>query len=251
MAGRARRSSRFAAFMASFAFQAGYSYDGFQNLGLAAALLPALNDIYDDPQERNEAFRRHLEFFCAHPYLATFAVGALIKAEEDRAASSPGAMGEAELARFKQVCGSVLGSLGDRFFWAGLRPFTAVVGLMAYLISPLYGALTLLLLYNVPHVLVRAEGMRMGYELGPGVLPAIGGEPGARAILWVKRLGAVALGMLAPLTIMHPLTPGLLEGTILMAAAAAAGWWLLRRHRQRTLSLLILIMLVGVYCLLT
>jgi len=251
MAGHASRSSRFSAFLTSFAVQAGYNYDGFQNLGFAASLLPALNDIYEDDRERNEAFRSHLEFFCAHPYLATYTVGAVIKAEEERAASSPDSMGDEELARFKQASGSVLGSLGDQFFWAGLRPLAAIAGIIAFLLSPLYGILTFLVLYNVPHVLARAEGMRMGYESGPGMLPAVGGERGARAILWVKRLGALTLGILVPLTIAHPKTPDTVEGTLLVAAAAAAGWLLLRRRARQLPSLLSLVVLVALYCILT
>lgn len=249
MAGPASRSSRFSAFLTSFAIQAGYNYDGFQNLGFAAALLPALNDIYDDEEERNNAFRRHLEFFCAHPYLATFTVGAVIKAEEERAAGYSNAMGEAELARFKQASGSVLGSLGDRFFWAGLKPLAAMAGVIAFLLSPLYGVLTLLILYNVPHLLVRAEGLRMGYESGPGMLPAIGGEKGARAIVWIKRLGAVAFGILVPLIVAHPETPGAFEGTLLIAAAAAASWFLLRQRNRRILSMMGLAVLVSLYCI--
>jgi len=251
MAGLASRSSRDSAFLTSFAIQAGYNYDGFQNLGFAAALLPALKDIYDDEEERNDAFRRHLEFFCAHPYLATFTVGAVIKAEEERAEGRQEAMSEIELARFKQASGSVLGSLGDRFFWAGLKPLAAVAGVIAFLLSPLYGVLTLLVLYNVPHLLARAECLRMGYEWGPGMLPAVGGEKGARAIRWVKRLGAVAFGMLVPLTIAHPETPYAVEGALLITAAAAAGWLMMRQRNRQILSMMGLVLLVALYCIFT
>jgi mannose/fructose/N-acetylgalactosamine-specific phosphotransferase system component IID len=250
MAGLSSRSSRFSAFLSSFAIQAGFNYDGFQNLGFAAALLPALNEIYEDEEARNEAFRRHLDFFSAHPYLTTFSIGAVIKAEEERAAGSPDAMSDTEITRFKKASGSVLGSVGDRFFWAGMLPFAAITGLIVFLFAPLYGALALLVLYNIPHLLARAEGIRMGYESGPGMLPGMGGKWVAMAILWIKRAGAVALGMLIPHTVAHPETPGIIEASLLISFTAAAAWAISRRWNRPVLLMLGLVVGVALYCVL-
>ena len=240
MARRVRNSSLFAGFLSSFAVQAGYNYERYQNLGLIAILLPALRDIHDDPEELKQSLERHAGYFNTNPYLATFTAGALIKAEEEIAASEVPSGDDRWTDRFKQASGSVLGNLGDRFFWGGLRPLAGLIGILAYLLSPLYGALALIVVFNLPQIVVRAEGIRLGYEAGRGVVTSAIGDRGSKAVTWVRRLAAVALGMVAPFIIAHPSTPDGLIGMALIVGPAAAGWLLLRRRELRTVTLFIL-----------
>ncbi len=245
-----RPTSLFSAFMNSFLLQAGYNYDGYQSIGLTAMLLSALRDLYPDPDERTKALRRHLSFFNAHPYMAGFATGALIRAEEERANEEPGALDDMALDRVRQAMGSLLGNIGDRFFWAGLLPLSALLGMIVFLIEPLYGAICLLLVFNVPHLLVRAEGIRLGYQGGREVLRDVGGPLGTLAISWVRRLAALAAGVLLALTIAHTLTPAGSGGALLVALPALAVSWLLGRNLHRLLALLTIVTLISLYCLL-
>jgi mannose/fructose/N-acetylgalactosamine-specific phosphotransferase system component IID len=246
----ARASSLFAGFLSSFALQAGYNYDGFQNVGLAAVLLPALKDLYPDPDERAAAVRRHLTYFNAHPYLASFAAGVLINAEEKRANGDPEALDDLTIARIKHAMGSLLGNIGDRLFWAGLLPLAALLGTIAYLFEPLYGALCLLLVYNIPHLLVRAEGLRLGYQNGREILREISGPRGSAVIRWVKRLAAFAAGILIPLTVAHSRTPSGVEGALLVMLPLLLLYWLMARRANRVLALLVTVTLVSLYSLL-
>lgn len=108
MARRVRNSSLFAGFLSSFAVQAGFNYERYQNLGLLAILLPALRDIHSEPGELKRSLERYAGYFNTNPYLATFTAGALIKAEEEIAGMEPG--GDGQLTeRFKHASGSVLG----------------------------------------------------------------------------------------------------------------------------------------------
>ena len=240
MAGKVRQSSLFAGFLSSFAVQAGYNYERYQNLGLLAILLPALKDINPDPEDLKKALARHSGYFNTNPYLATFTAGALIRAEEESADLDVHEGDESWTDRFKRVSGSVLGNLGDRFFWGGLRPLAGLIGILAYLLSPLYGALALIVVFNIPQIVIRAEGMRMGYEAGRGVVTSAVGDRGSRAIIWVKRLGALALGMVIPFLIAHPAMPGGSAGVVLVAGTVGAGWFFLRRRELRTLYLFVL-----------
>ncbi len=245
MSWRVRMSSRFAAFLTSLGFQAGFNYDGFQNIGLAATLLPALRDLYPEPDDLERALERHLRYFNTNPYLATFTAGALIAAEEENLERGGGLEADTTwLDRFKQASGSVLGNLGDRFFWAGLQPLACLAGVIAFLLSPLYGILVLLLLFNIPHLLIRAEGMRLGCVAGRGVVTIVAGDLGARAIRWVRRLAALALGAVPPLLLVHPSTPDGVEGAALIAGTIGVGWLVLRRERGRFPSLLVLTLLL-------
>jgi len=240
MNGRVRSSSRFAAFLTSLAFQAGYNYDGYQNIGLAATLLPALRDLYPEPDDLARALERHLSYFNTNPYLATFTAGAIIAAEEENLQQGGIRAEDTWLDRFKQASSSVLGNQGDRFYWAGLRPLACLVGIIAFLLSPLYGILALLLVFNVPHLLIRAEGIRLGYVAGRGVVTVVAGDLGAGAIRWVRRLAALALGAVPPLLLIHPSTPDGIAGAALIAGSIAIGFVTLRRERGRFLTLLLL-----------
>jgi len=237
---RVRKSSLFAGFLSSFTVQAGYNYESYQDLGLLAILLPSLRDIHPDAEDLKEALTRHSGYFNTNPYLATFTAGALIRAEEEMAGLELADDEESWTDRFKQASGSVLGNLGDRFFWGGLRPLAGLVGILAYLLSPLYGALAILVVFNLPQIVIRAEGLRMGYESGRGVVTTAIGDRGSKAITWVKRLGALALGMVIPFLIAHPATPDGMAGVALVAGSAAAGWFFLRRRELRTVTLFVL-----------
>lgn len=240
MARKVRSSSLFAGFLSSFAVQATYNYERYQNLGLLAILLPALRDINPDPDDLKKALARHSGYFNTNPYLVTFTAGALIRAEEEIAEHDAPDGDDLWTDRFKQVSGSVLGNLGDRFFWGGLRPLAGLIGILTYLLSPLYGALTLIVVFNIPQIVIRAEGIRLGYEAGRGVVTSVVGDRGSKAIKWVKRLGALALGMVVPFLIAHPSTPGGFGGVLLVVGAAAAGWFFLQRRELRTVTLFIL-----------
>jgi len=248
--GPVRGSSLFAAFLTSLGLQAGYNYEGYQNIGMAAMLLPALRDLYPDPDDLRRALQRHLNYFNAHPYMATFAAGAIIRAEEERAAKAEQALDEVSLDRVRQAMGSLLGNLGDRLFWAGLLPLAALLGMITFLLEPLYGAICLLLVFNVPHLITRAEGIRRGYLRGRDVFRDLSGPFTAGAIRWMRRLSGFAAGILLVLTISHRNTPDGVEGALLVALPALLTPWLLRRRIPRVLALLVPITLISLYCLL-
>lgn len=166
----------------SLLLQAGWNFEGMQNLGFLYAIEPGLERIHHDPERRRRAMMRHLGFFNTQPYMAGFAVGACMALEED-AASCADAAGEAaaveRVERVKRALGSALAALGDPFYWGTLRPATAAFTLLAWVAlwtleapAPFFwGAVIGLVLYNVPALWTRWRGPRMGYELGEG-LPA-------------------------------------------------------------------------------
>jgi mannose/fructose/N-acetylgalactosamine-specific phosphotransferase system component IID len=246
-----RPSSRFAAFLSGLALQAGYNYEGFQHIGFAACLLPALRDLYPDPADQAEAVARHLEFFNANPYLAPFAVGALMRMEQQLATGTDGTVTVQGTSRIKRALGSMLGGMGDRFLWAGLLPLSIAAAMMAFFIEPLWGALTLLLLFNLAQLIMRAEGQRVGFRLGARAAPVLAGEVGVKAVRWVQRFAALLIGLLLPVVVAHPQTPAFPLSAGLVAAGAGLMMLAGTRRLYRVFSLLLLTALVSLYALLT
>lgn len=130
--------------------------------GFAFAILPVLRALYrDDPEKLSEALHRHSEHFNAHPYLASLALGAAGKMEEN--GRSP-----EEIRRFKFAVRGPLGSLGDSLVWVGWRPATVLAALCVALLgaSPGVTVTFFLLCYNLGHLFLRSGGLVLGMEKG-------------------------------------------------------------------------------------
>jgi mannose/fructose/N-acetylgalactosamine-specific phosphotransferase system component IID len=247
---RVRESSRFAVFLRGLVVQAGFNYRGFQNLGWAAMLLPALRDLESDPERRDEALQRQLGYFNTHPYLAGVVAGAMIRDEERRAAGDPRALDEDSRERLQRSLASLLGNIGDRLIWAGLMPLAILAGLLTVFFEPLWGALVLLLLYNLPLMVVRSEGLRLGYDKGPEVFREVGGRRAERLVRWTRRVAALAAGALFALLVLHPRTPAGWPGVGLVGVATAVAVLLWRRRIPPVLAWLVVTLLVSLYALL-
>lgn len=161
---------RFRVFVRSLLLQATWNRKGMQNLGFVYALWPVLAYLYPERQARSRAAERHLTFFNTHPYLAAAILGGTIRLEEKVA------NGEATtqaVETFKQALMGPFAAVGDSFYWLSLRPF---VGASCVLLSPflgLWSVILFLLLYNVPHLLLRIALFREGYRLGDAVVTKV------------------------------------------------------------------------------
>lgn len=164
---RITRWDLFKVFLFSFFLQSVWNFRSLLSVGFSACLFPVLNKLYEDPEEKREFLLRHLRFFNSHPYLASFALGVSIRLEEMRA------NGEEDnpeiINRIKELLISPLGAIGDRLFWATIKPATLISGMVLLLLAPTVPAKTVaiclvFLLYNVPHLYFRYRGIIEGYN---------------------------------------------------------------------------------------
>lgn len=205
-----------------FAVQASWNYEILIGNGIGFCVEPALRllpggmggDAY------RAALARQSQYFNAHPYLASFAVGALARAELD---GQPAA----RIERFRTALCGPLGSVGDRLVWVGLLPTCSFSSLLLFGLgaSPLVCVLVFLLWYNAGHIALRLWGLQMGWEKGLGVAAALG-HPILRAgPVWLARTGTFLAGAAIPLSVMRLVDGGGLvrTGITLVTAAAGAG----------------------------
>ena len=149
--------------------QATWNFERQQGIGWAYAFHPVLRRLYPDPVTRLDRLAEHTAYFNTQPTLASLALGAAARLEEERAS------GEADadaMVRLKSALGSTLAALGDRLFWFSLRPFASVAGVLVALTHPdtWWGATVLVALYALPHLALRFVGVHWGHAAGPGVL---------------------------------------------------------------------------------
>ncbi len=184
--------------------QASFEPAGMQGLGFGWAIFPALTHLYPDPAARRDAVRRHLTPFNCHPYAAAAVIGGVIALEADVAA---GRRRVEDVTAFKRALMGPLAAIGDSFFWLALRPFA---GALAAVLAPFVGLFSVpifLLLFDLPHALLRATWLVRGARLGEQVLGAVGAAGLPRKALRLRDFTALLGGAAIPLAALA-LLPG-------------------------------------------
>jgi mannose PTS system EIID component len=212
----------FAVFARSFLIQGSWNFRTMLGGGFAFAMLPVLRKLFeDDPGAFRAALQRHAEHFNAHPYLATIALGAACRMEEEGRTPE-------EISRFKRAVRGPLGGLGDALVWVGWRPLTVLAALVLAMAgaSPVLCVMLFLVLYNAGHLAVRAWGFRVGLARGSQV-----GDPLRRMALPLQAdrlaaMGVFLLGGLMGLVVHQGWVLGGWALTVLCGTGGVWGLWL-------------------------
>ena len=171
-------------FWRSFPLQGCFCYERMQNVGFAYQMLPALKELYPDGEEAKAAMKRHLAIFNTTPAIVTFITGAAIAMEEKfkKAKDVGEECDEESINAVKTALMGPLAGIGDAFFWGTLRIIGAGIGCSIAAQGSILGAILFLLIYNIPHFLVRYKGLELGYKSGISFLESMT-EGGAIAVL--------------------------------------------------------------------
>mgnify|MGYP006305275673 CR=1 FL=1 len=201
--GRPEKLYFFRIFLRSFLLQTILNYPRMQGLGFGLALAPLGKKIKLRGRELSDYLRRHLKFFNAHPYMAPYAMGAVMRLEWDR-------QPETKVESLKRTLVGPLGLFGDQVFWTRFRPLAGLTTVLAILIFldfkwktggiPLgIGAIlaAFLIGYNYWHLRVRWEGLITGFEYGENILGRITRSLMVKLRLYLSLAGALIAGLLA------------------------------------------------------
>lgn len=218
--------------------QATWNYERQQGVGWAFALAPALDRLIPDVSARTRRLAEHTAYFNTQPTLASIALGAVARLEEQRA------RGETQdpslVPRVKSMLGSSLAALGDRLFWFTLRPFAACIGLILVLLDRHWGALAMWVVYNAGHQGVRWAGVGWGFAQGPAAATGPLRRRLDDAIVVLGRAGSMLVGIVLACLMVRsagagdgPLGPvsGGTGTQLLLAGGLALG--LITAHRPR------------------
>jgi mannose PTS system EIID component len=188
-------STKAAMFLRLLAIQGSWNYELLMGTGIAFCAEPALRRLPGGPDgpAYREALAREGQYFNAHPYLASLAVGSLVRAELDQVPGS-------KIERFRTALCGPLGSVGDRLVWAGWLPVCSLLALVAFGAgAPAWlVALIFLGVYNAGHVALRLWGLSTGLESGMKVAKSLGGPVFRRGPEYIARAGALLAGVAIP-----------------------------------------------------
>lgn len=183
-------------FARSLAIQGSWNYENLVGNGIGFCVEPALRRLPGGTSGTayREALARQCTYFNAHPYLASLAVGALARVENDRVPPD-------KIERFRKALCGPLGSVGDRLVWAAWLPACSLVALLIFGLgaSPLGVVLGFLVLYNVGHVALRNWGLRAGWQQGLRVASALSSPVLQHGPRYIGRAAAVIGGLALPL----------------------------------------------------
>jgi mannose/fructose/N-acetylgalactosamine-specific phosphotransferase system component IID len=213
--------------------QAVWNFKTLLSIGLCFCMIPVGKRLYPDREEYRAFLKRHLCFFNAHPYFASYALGAIARLEEEAVKNKQ--IDHRSIDKLKNALIGPLGSLGDQYFWAAIRPASALIGFTIIALSRdltvQIGAIILILvLYNVPHLYIRAAGIWHGYQSGYMVHKQLKAEKFARVKNIYQFSGAIALGLFIGFTLNFGKQFELLNPVLFIGSAALAFW--LRSKRQ-------------------
>ena len=174
----------FKIFLRTFLLQIFWNYRKMQNVGRMFVVLPILKNLYKEHPDRiKRAIQRNLDTFNSNPIMASYSLGAIIKQEEKIAQTeSVKLIGEERELRVIAIStANAAASLGDRLFWATLKPFSLLILIITLYTVQVYtfknldtpsekvfaaiGAVIFsLFVYNIPALIVRYKGLKDGYN---------------------------------------------------------------------------------------
>ncbi len=174
----------------SFFIQALWNFKSLLSVGFTFSLLPAARKLYPDSGERINFLRRQLAFFNAHPYVAPFAIGAVLRLEMDGHPPE-------KVDRFRDALIGPMGSMGDQLFWATIRPAVMLFGIALLRVfepwlNTFAALIIVLLVYNIPNIYMRWHSLNKGFELGYRLIKELKIENYERLLLRYRILGLVS-----------------------------------------------------------
>jgi len=155
-------------FWRSFQMEYSWNYERQMNLAFVYALIPVLKKLYPQKAALAAALKRHLVFFNTTPHIVTLLLGITTAMEEKN--SQQQEMDGTAIDNVKASLMGPLAGLGASFFWGTLHLIATGSGTRLALQGHILGPILFLLVFNVPHILVRWLFTRWGYVLGTGVL---------------------------------------------------------------------------------
>ena len=158
-------------FWRSFALQGAFNYERMQNVGYMYAMLPVIKKLYRNKEDQAAAITRHLEIFNTTPAVVPTIMG-ISAAMEEKNANNP-AFDVQSINAVKASLMGPLAGIGDSIFWGTVRIIAAGIGVSIAKDGNLFGPLLFLVLYNLPNILVRIFGLKLGYQVGVNSLDRI------------------------------------------------------------------------------
>lgn len=192
-------------FFRSLALEANFNFETWQNTGFAFSIIPVLKKLYNTKQAMAAALKRHLQFFNTSPYGSTLILGITAAMEEQN--NNDEDFDEESINSVKLGLMGPLAGVFDSLFWGTFKVIAAGVGTSLAIKGNIMGPLLFLLIFNVPHLLLRYKLTFVGYDAGTRFLQNLAkNNVMDRLTKGSSILGLMVVGAM-PATLMNITTP--------------------------------------------
>jgi len=135
-----------------------------QNSGFAEAMIPVIEKVYTDPDEKKEAYERHMELFLTQDMVSAIPIGVAAAMEERNAID--GDIDPDSINAVKTAMMGPLAGLGDSLINGTARPILAGIACTFAMQGIFAGPILFILAMSVISLGVRYLGVFKGYEKG-------------------------------------------------------------------------------------
>lgn len=132
--------------------------------GYEYAMLPFINQFYEDAEDKKLAMVRQMSYFNTNLAMAPFVMGITASMEKENAAKSN--FNADSINAIKTSLMGPLAGIGDSIFWGVLKAIAAGVAIGLAKSGNFLAPIIFLLIFNIPVQVVRWYGGRLGYTLG-------------------------------------------------------------------------------------
>lgn len=151
-------------FLRSLALEANFNFETWQNTGFAFSIIPVLRKLYSAKEPMSKALKRHLQFFNTTAHGSTLIFGITAAMEEQNLQKE--GFDEESINSVKLGLMGPLAGVFDSFFWGTLKVIAAGVGISLALNGNILGPILFLLIFNIPHLVLRYNLTFIGYKAG-------------------------------------------------------------------------------------
>ena len=188
------KKDRLAVAWRSTFIQGSWNYERMQNGGFAFSMIPAIKKLYKTKEDRADAFKRHLEFFNTHPYIASPILGVTLALEEDRANGAE--IDDAAIQGVKVGMMGPLAGIGDPVFWFTVRPILGALGASLAMAGNIMGPIIFFLAWNIIRWAFMWYTQEFGYKAGSKITDDLSGGLLQKVTQGASIMGMFVLGSL-------------------------------------------------------
>lgn len=180
-------------FIRSNFLQGSWNFERMQSLGFCFAIIPVIKRLYEG-EERQEALKRHLEFFNTHPFVASPILGVVSAMEEQK--SNGAKIDDGAINGLKVGMMGPLAGVGDPIFWGTLRPVVAALGASIAMKGSLLGPILFFVIFNSVRLSFMWFTQEYGYKKGTNIIKEMGGNKLQKLTEGASILGLFVMGAL-------------------------------------------------------
>lgn len=129
-----------------------------------ATIAPAIDELYNDPEERKKALRRHNGFFNTNAVPFCFIAGLTYALEKEKIMR--GSVTDDTIENIKVALMGPTAGIGDAFFFNCIRVIVAGISIGLCAQGNILGSILFVLLYGGSQLLARWYLLKMGYSMG-------------------------------------------------------------------------------------